>query len=203
MSTSKLRLLSCFLGVICVLGFLTYYELNGVYATTDIANYGKYIGNRDDKTPTQYIDSFFPSQIESFFSDTNYSYKAKRRDTYACEAYLEFTIPDPQFFDSYYYQAVSQHGTPEVFPFDNDFEIWTIDNELLLSETAERQNTDRNNWRIIRAKQGLILCDKSSSRFIYSALLVWDGGMNSTADFNRFFSRFNINPIVYSSPTKY
>jgi len=37
-------------------------ETREYYETTDIANYGSYIGNYDNETPTEFIESFFRLQ---------------------------------------------------------------------------------------------------------------------------------------------
>lgn len=48
-----------------------------VFVTDDINDYGKYIGNYDNDTPSDFINSFFPASISNSFTDVKYHYKAK------------------------------------------------------------------------------------------------------------------------------
>ena len=64
------------------------------YATSDINDYGHYIGNADNQFASKYISAFFPEIIESSFTDVTYSYRAKIWANNAIEANQELVIED-------------------------------------------------------------------------------------------------------------
>lgn len=142
-----------------------------IFETNDLDNYGLIIGNYDNETPAQFINSFFPDKIENVFSDVSYHYKAKKFDTYAYECYLEFEIDDTELFFDY----LNQYVDPKVstpFAFDESYQIYTISNQLYL-QTPTSQNSA---YAIGSAEIGNILYSVSEQRIVFVALGVYDGG---------------------------
>lgn len=165
-----------------------------IFETNDLNNYGKIVGNYDNETPTQFINSFFPDKIESTFSDVSYHYKAKKFDTYAYECYVEFVIDDTELFFDY----LNKHINPKVstpFAFDESYHIYTISNQLYLHTPTSQDSTYAIGW----AEIGNILYSVSEQRIIFVALGVYDGGGTYTSDLNYFFSRFNIDAWTYQT----
>jgi len=46
-----------------IIGLIIVNEPHEYYETTDAANYGSYIGNYDNETPSEYIKSFFQKRL--------------------------------------------------------------------------------------------------------------------------------------------
>ena len=161
--------------------------------TTNIADYGKYTGNIRNDLASQFINSFFPDDISDSFSDISYSYRAERMDSYAFEAYLEFTIHDRNAFEEYI-NSIANPSDWQVFRYDDDFKEFSILNGLTL---ARPETGDYGGFHIRWAKIGKILYSAKEQRVIYVALGVDKGGAASTSYLNAFFSRFNIDPREY------
>lgn len=164
------------------------------YVTTDISDYGHYIGNYDNKTTTELITSFFPDKIEPYFKDVQYEYRAKKFDTYAFEAYLEFTIEDDLCF-SQYISDVTKDFPSASFQYDRQFQIYTVAEDFDLVDSLYTNNSTVRH--ISSADIRYIFVGKAENRIIYVALGVYDGGGVNTAFLHRFFTRFNIDPTKY------
>lgn len=184
--------------VLCVMlwaGSLLLALPSGEITETDsLADYRVVTGNYNNERPQAFIDSFFPAEIGDDFSDPVWHYKAIRFDTIACEACLEFTLPDEAAFAAHY-AGLAQHGEPQPFPFDGRYEAWVIDNRLDTWTGAERGRPDPEAPDIRRmeaASVGLILCDRETQHFIYFALVVHDGGATNETDLNFFLNRFGV-----------
>ena len=163
------------------------------YITTDIADYGKYTGNYDDEYVQQFVNAFFPDEIEAAFSNVQYSYRAQKGDTYAFEAYLSFTIEDKSLYDAF----VKSHtdGIPKsVFRYDNAYEEYMLFDEL---ELSHKENESRN-IHIRYAKIKKILCCPEKQEIIFVALGVYDGGIVKTDFLCNYFDRFCIDPREYA-----
>ena len=164
--------------------------------TTDLADYGVITGNNHNEYPQEYFDNLFPAAIEEHFENPVYYYRGQESDTYACEAYLEFSISDPDLFDEHY-QSLARLGSTEPFPFDERYEMWNISEIMDISKKFTNENADgeiiefhmMNNTEV-----GIVLCDKKESRFIYFALLTNGGSCPQTNDLDYFFNRFGIEP---------
>lgn len=156
---------------------------------TEVEQYGKIIGNYDNGTPTEFIESFFPPQIKDTYSDITYRYKVVRGDTYAYEAYLEFQISDTAEFFAALEAFVNQNNVT-VFPYDNSFMEYTIEDELQLSIRSTQERT----CSIQYANFGKILYSIDDQRFVFVAIGMLDGGGADTTQLGFFFSRFNIDP---------
>ena len=165
------------------------------YVTTDIANYGTYKGNYDNKTVREFITSFFPDEIESNFSNVTYSYRAQKNDAYAFEAYLSFVIEDEKHYNAFvekYTVGLSQ----QEFRYDAAYQEYTVIDEFEPSSEYE------NGIVSIRyAKIGKILCCPDKQEVIFVALGVYDGGVARTDFLCVYFNRFQIDPKEYALHT--
>ncbi len=157
------------------------------YVTTDLKDYGKYVGNYDNDFANEFIPSFFPLKIEDNFENVKYSYRAQKGDTYAFEAYLEFQIEDEKAFQSHVLEKTGNNATE--FQCDLDFKEYVISNEFqLIGEDSDG---------ISRAKIGKILYSENEHRIIYVAIGVYDGGLVDTDFLCEYFNRFDIDPKNY------
>lgn len=177
-------------GIICII--CLFLSANRTQ-TTDIADYGRYTGNIRNDLASQFINSFFPDEISDSFSDISYSYRAGRMDSYAFEAYLEFTIQDHDVFWEYI-NGLADPSEWKVFSYSNNFMEYSISNGLTLSRP---ENGDHGGFHIRWARIGKILYSAEEQRIIYVALGVEKGGAARTSYFNVFFSRFDIDPKEY------
>ena len=99
-SIKWITVLTCLLTVMAV--FLLLLFIPPKYTErTAITDYGYYDGTGADRFTSQYIQSFFPAEIEDYFCNVQYSYKAENTDTYGFEAFLEFSIEDEAKFQQY------------------------------------------------------------------------------------------------------
>lgn len=163
------------------------------YITTDIADYGKYTGNYDDASVREFITTFFPDEIESTFSNVQYSYRAQKNDTYAFEAYLSFTIHDREQYNAF----VENHTTglmKSKFRYDDSCWEYTVADEFY-PETPKDGDSDIH---IRYAKIGKILCFPDEQEVIFVALGVYDGGVATTGFLCAYFDRFQIDPREYA-----
>lgn len=163
-----------------------------VFETNDIGDYGKYVGNHDNDTPNNFIDSFFPSNISNSYTDVQYHYKAKKFDTYAYETYLEFVIPDTVSFTLFLDEHISTNQC-KPFAFDQSFTEYSISNVMRMGQS---QN-ESGGYPISYAEVGKILFSVDEQRIIFVALGVYDGGGTDTAELDYFFSRFDIDCNLY------
>lgn len=162
------------------------------HVTTDIADYGQYIGNYDNHSVQDFITSFFPQEIESTFSDITYSYRAQKNDAYAFEAYLAFNIEDVDQFNAYIRKNIDGLEKRNFY-YDSAYTEYVLSDELVL-------NTPRENLSAVGiryAKIGKILCNTNTQEIIFVALGVYDGGIAKTDFLTVYFDRFNINPLEY------
>lgn len=163
---------------------------------TAVSDYGHYDGTGADRFTTQYIQSFFPAEIEESFSDVKYSYKAENTDTYGFEAYLEFTIEDETEFQAYISDITSEENWTD-FVYDPGYKEYCIENvfDLYIDETDDPSSLFYR--QIVYAKIRKILYSPEEQRIIYVAIGVYDGGGIGTNYLNVFFDRFQIDPVEY------
>ena len=147
-----------------------------VYQTNDIADYGNIVGNYDNETPKEFIFSFFPETIESYFEQPQYHYKAIKGDSYAYEICLEFSIKDQQIFDDYV-RTISAGKEAIPFVYDQKYTDFTISN-------------DYHGNSISNAGIGKILVDEELQQIIYIATGTYDGGFATRDDLNYYWTRF-------------
>lgn len=185
-------LVTAILLIACFALLLLFAMMPDVYETNNLADYGKYTGNYDNEAPREFINSFFPETLSDSFADVTYHYKAKRFDTYAYEAYLEFVIPDSASFNLFIEEYIEKDQcTP--FMFDTSFTEYSISNVLEFTDT----NNHADKYAISYAEIGKILFSTDEQRIIFVALGVYDGGGTYTSELNWFFSRFNIDCQFY------
>lgn len=164
-----------------------------VYETNDIADYGKIIGNFNNREPEAFIFSFFPNEIKSHFSDISYHYKAKQGDEFAYECYLEFVIEDSVTYRDFL-ESCTNANKSIVFQYNEAFMEYTISNILDIDWTSPN---DKCGYPICYAEIGKILYCEEEQRIIFFALGTWDGGGTDTSELNYFFTKFDIDVIEY------
>lgn len=165
------------------------------YATSDINDYGHYIGNADNQFASKYISAFFPEIIESSFTDVTYSYRAQNFGNYAFEAYLEFVIEDEKAFQEFI-SAKTSGMESKVFSYDPSFIEYTLDDTLEIFVLDGEEDQNRRIW-IDSAKIGKILCNAKEHRIIFVAMAMWDAWDAYSDFFCCYFDRFNIDPAKY------
>jgi len=174
---------------------LVFWAIPRQYVTTDIADYGKYKGNYDNKTVREFISSFFPDEIESDYSNVTYSYRAQKNDAYAFEAYLSFVIEDEMQYNAF----VEEHTAglnQQAFRYDAAYWEYVVIDEFDPSSQYE------NGIVSIRyAKIGKILCNPEKQEVIFVAMGVYDGGVAKTDFLCVYFNRFQIDPKEYALHT--
>lgn len=166
-----------------------------IFVTNNISDYGIIIGNYDNDTPRDFIQSFFPGSIDEGYTDVVYHYSSKKLDSYSYEAYLEFVVQDK---DSYELLIDSvTHGEPlSLFPYDQRYRQYVISDVLWISSG----DTSQECW-IERAQIGKVLFLDETQSVIFVAIGVYDGGGTRTEERNYFFSRFGIDPSEYATRT--
>lgn len=192
------RLIICFLiivlmgAIVVCLHLLTKPEQ---YATSDINNYGHYVGNADNQFASEYISAFFPEIIESSFTDVTFSYKAQNFGNYAFEVYLEFVIEDDKAFQEFI-GAKTYGMESKVFSYDPNFVEFTLDDSLSISVIDGGEDQNSKIW-IGSAKIGKILCNEKEHRIIFVAMAMRDAWDAYSDFFCCYFDRFNIDPVKY------
>lgn len=196
--TIGLALLGCFLLLALVAWYLVMVFTPHQYTTNDIADYANFTGNIDNDFPQEYITGFFPDEIQENFADVHYSYRAQDVDTYAFEAYLEFTIEDPQEFEDFIERYTSGIEKTE-FIYDSNYVDCTIDDILRPnSSPLTKDNEAAFDFNIRFAQIGKILYSTEQQRIIFVAMGVYDGGVATTEFLTVYFDRFDINPAEYA-----
>ena len=190
--------------VICVLAGLAYVfwdtcqRMDTWYSTDDIAEYGIIQWNGDNEIPENFIKSFFPEQIEPYFENVTYQYKAVHWCSYNCEIYLEFTIEDQEVFREF----VDEHTkgiTPVEFAYDPAYDDYVIKNDLYveIEDLIETRDGMRYYFLGDGARMGRILVDEDRQQIIFTAIYVSQCCGGFTGDYD-FYSRFDIDPLEYS-----
>ena len=165
------------------------------YATSDINNYGNYIGNVDNQFASKYISAFFPEIIESSFTDVTYSYRAQNLGNYAFEAYLEFVIEDEKAFHEFISGKTSGLECKE-FSYDPNFVEYTLDDMLDIS-VIDGEDDQNRKISIHKARIGKILCNAEEHKIIFVAIAMRDAWFAYSDYFCCYFDRFNIDPTKY------
>lgn len=191
--------------LICVLLCMLLLIRDAVYPrqfyTTNISDYGKYVGNYDNDFPEEFINSFFPEKIEENFSNVKYSYKAQKGDSYAFEAYLEFKIENESEFQAFIDEHVGKNVSD--FSYDTNFKEYVIADELGLIVLDQKTSNADGFYHIQCAKIGKILYSEKTQQIICIALGVYDGGMVTTDFLCNYFDRFDIEPYHYPTAILY
>lgn len=185
----------CFLAVIALLLLMLFIPPKYTERTA-ITDYGYYDGTGADRFTNQYIQSFFPKEIEDYFSDVKYSYKAENTDTYGFEAFLEFSIEDETKFQEYIAEITCDENWQD-FTYASGYKEYCIENVFDLDIDETDDPTSIFYRQIVYAKVRKILYSAEEQRIIYVAIGVYDGGGIGTNYLNVFFERFQIKPIEY------
>ena len=181
--------------IILFIGLIVYCFNIECTETTNIADYGIYNGTYSDKFTQAYVESIFPEEILPSFSNVKYSYKAKKFDTYAFEAYLEFTVEDSEEFAKII-REIAPEEKWELFPFDESFMEYNIENGFDI-KTAKEKYSAETGYPIHCAKIRKILYSSETQTIIYFAMGVYDGSGVGTDFLCAFFDRFSIDPVEY------
>lgn len=180
--------------VVGCLALVQYFWGVGQLKTTDrIEDYGKITGNFDNRTPKEFIFSFFPNIIADTFSDVTYHYASKKGDSYAFECYLEFAVSNPAEFDYILSKSFSTEEST-IFSFRNDFMEYSLEN--IYNVDWDTYYEDEGN-PIYYARIAKILYNRQEQRIIYWALGVCDGGGTGTSELSYFLNKFQIDPFDY------
>lgn len=177
------------------------------YETHDLAQYGIYVGNSEEYMH-EYIGRFFPDRISDAFHDVTYVFRSRAVDEYGFEAYLEFTINDPQYFAEYIH-TVTDGLLSRAFYFDTQYQEFVVYDKsngfiydhIQLGEKYHNGKSSQQFFQIHYAKIAKILVNFDEQRVIFVALAVHDGGGSDTAFFSEFFSRFDLDPAEYAAYT--
>lgn len=172
------------------------WKANQPVVYSDVSQYGHYTGTASNAFVREYINSFFPEQIEEYFSDVKYVYKAAGRSNYDFEAYLEFSISDTTMFNRYVGE-IAVEDSWETFPFHSDYQVYWIENGLDVRKSSIPDQGGENDYLIERARIRVILCNTEDQTMIFWALGVYDGGGVGTDFLNTFFDHFEIDALVY------
>lgn len=178
----------------------TYYE------TYAIEDYGNYPG-RAEEYMNNYISVFFPDHISDDFQNVQYAFRRSNVDTYAFEAYLEFTIDSADAFQCHVQEATTGM-IPGTFHFADDYQEYVLydSNSGLLYDHLQlgREYLESGiaSYQIHYAKIAKILVNYEEQRVIYVALALNDGGGTRTSFLRTFFERFNIDPKEYALYTQ-
>lgn len=171
---------------------IAFWESGQIYETNSLSDYGKIKGNYDNDTPKEFIFSFFPETIDPTFSDVAYHYKAIKGDSYAYEAYLEFTVTDV----TQYQQLVAAYTKGKecpLFAYDKEYYLYTISN--LFSSDEEQLPA-----YIDRAEIGLVLFSDTKQQLIFVAIGMYDGGGANTDELGYFFKKFDVDILASYVP---
>ena len=163
--------------------FATACEDGEIYQTTDIKDYGNFIGTYDDETLKKTILAYFPDEIQDNFEIIKYSYKAIKGDSISCEAYLEFSIDDEEEFDSYVSQMTNETDTT-VFEYDSSFREYVKQDYMDFG--SEKHNIECADIR-------KVLYSDETNTMIFVYIFVYDGGYTRANSYNEYFSRFGID----------
>jgi len=193
--------------LLSILGIAAINAIPTDYETTDIGEYGNYVGVAE-KVQGEFMDRFFPEAILPEFENVQYQFRSRTVDTYGFEAYLEFTFRDADDFE-----AFIQNNTAGMrkgqFYFNDSYQEYVLVNEdtgniydsILLSDDSYSDEAGTVHYYINYAGIAKILANPSELRVIYIAVAVFDGGGTDTGFLNAFFSRFDIDPKEYEQYT--
>lgn len=193
--------------LLCFLGNYLYenYFFDIDYETTDVAQYGKF-EFLSDEDYQEYILPVFPESIQPEFEDVIYDYRAYAPWGHGYKAYLEFTIRDPEKFDTFV-QSTTQGLEKGIFHFDNAYEEYVLFDEdtgwvydhIGLDDPYEPEDMGLY-YTVDSALIVKVLVDRSQQRLIYIYIDVSDCAF-TTKDLDPYFSRFQIDPIEYEAYT--
>ena len=186
-SQKNTRMLVLVLCCCWIVVFATACQVGQIYETTDIKDYGNFIGTYDDKDLKKYIFAYFPDEIQDNFEIIEYSYKAIKGDSISCEAYLEFSIDDEEEFDLYVSKITNETKTT-VFEYDSSFYEYVIQDRMDFSSSKKT---------IESARIKKVLYNDETNTVIFVFIMVHDGGYTRADAYNQYFSRFGIDYVEH------
>ena len=166
------------------------------HATENPADYGIIRDNCDNTYPEEFLMSFFPENLEPYFENVVYEYKAYDWCDYNCEMYLEFTISDPEQFQRYVTELTAGL-TGQEFPYNRAYTDYIIANVLYVEPAASSRPENPNYFLRNGARMGRILVCAEEQKIICVGMVVSTccGGFSDDYD---FYERFGIDPQEYS-----
>lgn len=178
---------------IIVIALETGFERGEQYTTTDIANYGKIVGNYKNDLVEESIFSFFPKKIEPNFKNVEYYYSAIDDGAYCYEAYLEFTIEDKTEFNDFVSSVVDKE---KVIPFfcDDNYKEYTLSDHYHFSDN-EKSIIDSKDmgYVLLVANLKKVLYSESSQKIVFVAIEMGKDAFAYTGELNYFIDKFNVN----------
>jgi len=172
--------------IILILIIAMFVESKMDYKTNNLEDYGEIVGNIDNNEPQEFVFSFFPAEIEEYFSQPKYHYKAVKGNTYAYEAWLEFVIEDKAQFDAYVSSLPEAQKITSFTPAPS-YTDYTYGDYLRFSQGADGE------YRLHAARMGKILVSESEQHIIYFATGV-SGGDVPMEDLGYYWENFSIHP---------
>ena len=169
-----------------------YHEVHW-YHTDDVADYAVITHNGDNRAVEIFVDSFFPKQIESYFSDVKYDYKARDYCDFCCEISLEFTIEDSDAFYNYV-ETVTKDLTGTKIAYDEHYCDYLIADELDVDAENLR---DDGSYYLENIEMGRILVCEKDQRVIFYAIKLTNCCGTGSDKFD-FYKRFAIDPLEYA-----
>lgn len=165
------------------------------YSTTNIEDYGVYKGSYPNNNKEIYkaVHSFFPLEIEDIFQNVTYSYKAQQKFNYAFEAYLEFTIENPEEYAGFV-EEYTKGIEGQTFLYDSSFTEYVICDDYKLNSLEDAREIEE--FFISSADIRKILCCPSEHRIIF--VILYSGTGCDIAYFSTYFDRFGIDPFEYA-----
>ena len=180
---------------IIVIALETGFERGEQYITTDIANYGKIVGNHKNDLVEESIFSFFPKKIEPNFKNVEYYYSAIDSGACCYEAYLEFTIEDKTEFNDFVSSVVDKE---KVIPFfcDDDYKEYTIANGFDF-QYEEKSIIDSKDMGYILSSACTdlkkILYSESTQKIVFVSVEMGMDAFAYTSELNYFTDKFNVD----------
>ena len=173
-------------------GITTDYHNKHPYETNSIEDYGKIVGNNDNKAVEEFVFSFFPKKIEPNFENAEYHYYAKKVGSYEYEAYLEFTIEDKEEFDEYVSSIIDED---KIIPFvyDESFVEFTISNTFYFNYKELRKNNDTVSYWVYDADLGKILYSETLQKVVFVAIGVHNDTIAYIDELDYFINKFNVD----------
>ena len=152
------------------------------------------------KDPIEYVKMMFPPKIEPYFSNVEYHLKASGCLEIVLEATLEFTIEDPEQFQSYVSSLLGDRETTP-FPFDNEWAEYVQGDKYSVYDHFYTDDPNITEWDVSSCYIGKVLINYNEQRFFFVVIDETESGFYSY-EFTDYFSRFNIDIGEYAKYTE-
>ena len=210
MKNIKVLILICIICSLSLLNgcFFSYLEgtfASQTYVTTDINEYGEFQGTYQDDEVEERVSSFFPDEILPCFKNVDYIYKAEKAVDSGFEAYLEFTIEDPEEYADFV-SEYTEGLEAAIFPYDENYTEYILNDRFYLVYSDDEivdgvivdSDGEKDDYAIEYADIRKIVCCPDEQRLIFVAIGVFDGGGTDAEFLCTYFNRFDINPREYA-----